>query len=153
MTALRNSGYLEAFVNSLARRGQPTGRGESTVNELGTDDSTFWAAVPYVKGFSKLIANALGLLSIRVAHCMDKIKWHVCRNIKDKVPSSQRTGVVYKIPCAKCDAMYVGETMRSLDVKMWENRQITEAASPSVPLSQGMHKTLAHCRVAGSGSC
>ena len=86
--------------------------------------------VPYVKGLSEPIANVLRPLSIRVAYCTHTTKWHVCGTIKDRIPSSQRTGVVFKIPCAECDAVYVGEMMRSLDVKMWEHRLITESTQP-----------------------
>ena len=36
----------------------------------------------------------------------------------------------YKIPCAECDAVYVGKTMRSLQVRMQEHRQITGSTQP-----------------------
>ena len=38
--------------------------------------------------------------------------------------------MVYKIPSAECDAVYVGETMRSLDVGMREHRRITGSTQP-----------------------
>ena len=34
--------------------------------------------------------------------------------MKDKIPKSLRTGVVYKFTCAGCAASYVGERMRHL---------------------------------------
>ena len=51
----------------------------------------------------------------------NSIKKHLV-NIKGKVNYMNKQGVVYKIPCAVCDLCYIGETGRSLSVRIKEHK-------------------------------
>ncbi len=42
---------------------------------------------------------------------------------KDPVPSDQRKGVVYSIPCDGCPKVYIGQTGRSLKHRLAEHRR------------------------------
>jgi len=46
---------------------------------------------------------------------------------KDKQEKEDITKCVYKVPCANCDKMYIGETGRKLGVRLHEHK--TEAES------------------------
>ncbi len=46
---------------------------------------------------------------------------------KDKIAKDQKTGMVYQIKCADCEASYVGETERNVKKRMSEHQR---SASP-----------------------
>jgi hypothetical protein len=43
--------------------------------------------------------------------------------VKNKIPQDRKKGVVYGIPCCDCDHVYVGETGRTLKVRIAEHKQ------------------------------
>ena len=45
----------------------------------------------------------------------------VFRKPKDRIVESEKSGLVYKIPCRDCDAAYIGETGRSLKTRKREH--------------------------------
>ena len=45
-------------------------------------------------------------------------------NVKDTVPRSLRSNVVYKFNCAECNSAYVGETSRHLSTRVREHLYI-----------------------------
>ena len=48
--------------------------------------------------------------------------------IKYRLPPSRRTDVVYSILCAECDAVYVRETQRNMEVRIREHQRHTKSA-------------------------
>ena len=42
--------------------------------------------------------------------------------VKSTRPDEQKKGVIYEVPCADCDCVYVGETGRSLEMRLKEHR-------------------------------
>ena len=42
--------------------------------------------------------------------------------VKQQRPKEKRNGVVYEIPCANCDSVYIGETSRSLSERLKEHK-------------------------------
>ena len=42
---------------------------------------------------------------------------------KDKTPTEQRSGIVYKISCSECPKVYIGQTGRSLKQRITEHRR------------------------------
>ena len=65
------------------------------------------ATIPYIKGTSETIARIL------------------LTNVKDKDEPSDRRGTVYKIKCCDCQATYIGETGRNLNVRLTEHKRAT----------------------------
>ena len=43
-------------------------------------------------------------------------------SVKQPRPMEERNGVVYEVPCADCDRIYIGETSRSLKDRVKEHR-------------------------------
>ena len=41
---------------------------------------------------------------------------------QDKLPDSQKCGVVYKVDCLSCDQCYIGEIGRKMEVRIQEHR-------------------------------
>ena len=83
------------------------------------------ATIPYVKGTSETIARILQPYNIRVAHKPITTLRQLLMNVKDKDEPSDRRGAVYKIKCCNCQATYIGETGRNLNVRLTEHKQAT----------------------------
>ena len=52
-------------------------------------------------------------------------QWKLCRGIKDVIPKEDRKGVVYEVSCKDCSGQYVGETLRTMAVRMQEHTRHT----------------------------
>ena len=125
-TLLAN-GYLRRFIKHIANRRDR--RSQRDCIGLACDDVSQgedrWISVPYVQGMSEATAMVLHPLGIRIAHCASRWKWSVCPGIKDVIPSDKKNGVVYKVPCQDCQAVYVGETLRTLPTRLQEHQRHT----------------------------
>ena len=78
-------------------------------------------SIPYVQGVSEPIKRVLAQVGIGVAlkpHCMLS---SVFRKPKGRIVGSEKSGLVYEIPCRDCDAVYIGETGRSLKTRKREH--------------------------------
>ena len=83
------------------------------------------ATIPYIKGTSETIARILQPYNIRVAHKPIITLRQLLTNVKDKDEPSDRRGAVYKIKCCDCQATYIGETGRNLNVRLTEHKRAT----------------------------
>ena len=79
------------------------------------------AVAPYVRGVSGPLARLLRPLGIGLVHKPRQWKWELCDGIKDKIPVNQQKGVVYSIPCSDCPKKYIGETLRTMEVRLKEH--------------------------------
>ena len=83
------------------------------------------ATIPYIKGTSETIARILQPYNIRVAHKPITTLRQLLTNVKDQDEPSDRRGAVYKIKCCDCQATYIGETGRNLNVRLTEHKRAT----------------------------
>ena len=59
---------------------------------------------------------------IKLAHKPTRTLKHELTRIKDKQPAFNKAGVVYKLDCNECDAVYVGKTGRQVKDRMQEHQ-------------------------------
>ena len=71
-----------------------------------------------VKGVSEKIERLCHPLGIRATLKSQK---QMLMKLKSTRPAGQRKGVIYEVPCADCDSVYVGETGRSLEIRLKEH--------------------------------
>ena len=50
--------------------------------------------------------------------------------MKDSIPEKSRKGVIYRVPCMECDAVYIGETLRYLEERLREHKRHVEKNDP-----------------------
>ena len=110
--------YNRDFVRRNIYRAQP-----NVTNNNATPVTT--ATIPYIKGTSETIARILQPYNIRVAHKPITTLRQLLTNVKDKDEPKDRQGAVYKIKCCDCQATYIGETGRNLNVRLTEHRRAT----------------------------
>ena len=118
--ALGLNGYPVAFVchhssKSTLQRPLPP-RWRSTI------------VLPYVRGLSEALRRILASMEIRVSFKPLLSIRHLVSSPKDRIPDLQRSGVVYKIPCAVCPAAYIGQTGRRLCQRLDEHKRAVKGA-------------------------
>ena len=84
--------------------------------------------LPYVRGVSEPLRRVLVPLGVRVCYRPAMTLRQMISKPKDRVPSIQKSGVVYKIPCASCPASYIGQTGRKLRQRLDEHRRAVRQA-------------------------
>ena len=78
--------------------------------------------IPYIKGTSETISRILQPYNIRVAHKPTTTLRQLLTNVKDRDEPNNRQGAVCKIRCSDCQASYVGETGRNLNMILTEHK-------------------------------
>ena len=68
--------------------------------------------------------KVLSKVEIRSALKVQLWQWKLRRGIKDVIPKD-RKGVVYEVSCKDCSGQYVGETLRTMAVRMHEPTHCT----------------------------
>ena len=119
--ALQRNGYPKGFIHkqTCPRTDQASQKDNETRANL---------TLPYISGLSESIRRILSPLSIQVSFRPLKTLKQVLVHPKDPVPASRRKGVVYSIPCAECPRTYIGQTGRSLDLRLQEHRRALKNA-------------------------
>ena len=77
--------------------------------------------LPFSKQIDNELRKALHKLCITLVYkTINKFNCLI-RLGKDKCKHTEKTNVIYKIDCKACDAMYVGQTSRSLNTRVKEH--------------------------------
>ena len=78
--------------------------------------------LPYVQGLSEKIQTLCKKIGVRTVFKSKGTLRQLLTRVKSKRPTMKKKGVVYKIPCQDCDAVYIGETGRSLQKRLAEHK-------------------------------
>ena len=79
--------------------------------------------LPYVRGLSKKIEKTCGPLGVKaIFKPQSTLKQQLVR-VKQKMPEEKRKEVVYQVPCKDCPKVYIGETKRTLKIRISEHKQ------------------------------
>ena len=68
------------------------------------------------------VARIFRKYNIKLAHKPTRTLKYELTHLKDKQPALNRAGLVYKLDCNECDAVYVGETGRQVKDRMREHQ-------------------------------
>ena len=62
------------------------------------------------------------------------VHWIGTQRREDPVPQECRKAVVYRVPCGSCDMSYVGETGRTLQLRIKEHRRVLTNGNPCMSM-------------------
>ena len=82
--------------------------------------------LPYVAGTTERIRRIMNKYGVTAPARPHSTIRQCLVHPKDKLPDSQKCGVVYKVDCLSCDQCYIGETGRKLEVRIEEHRDEAE---------------------------
>ena len=80
-----------------------------------------FTSTPYVQGVSEPSSRILTQVGIGVALKPHHTLSSLFRTSKDAINFEQKRGLVYQISCRDCNAVYVGETGRSVRIRKWKH--------------------------------
>ena len=108
----RENGYLAYAIQKAMKMTRQMERvGQSQVTYM---------SLPYVRGVSEKIGRALAPHNIRLAHKSRPTLKNLLAKLKDRTPSEDRKGAVYKITC-ECGESYIGESGRKKRTRLSEH--------------------------------
>ena len=109
---------------------------KSTTEDTEAAD-TEYASTPYIKGISERLQRAFKSHEVTLIHKpVNSLRSQLVR-VKDTTVNLKKCGTVYQIHCEKCNKEYVGETARSLEIRVKEHQSRSSSA---------IHE---HCRLEG----
>ena len=112
--SLEMNGYPRSLVMKN-RKSQPP---PTTTNKPSAK-----VTLPYIQGQSEAICHILNEFNIRTSFRPVTTLRKMLSHLKDPIPTLNKTGVVYRIPCVDCDGSYVGQTGKSLGQRIKEHRK------------------------------
>ena len=73
---------------------------------------------PYVRVLSEKVEKTCGPLGVKaIFKPQSTLKQQLVR-VKQKMPGEKKKEVVYQVPCKDCPKVYIGETKRSLKIRI-----------------------------------
>ncbi|KAK3727755.1 hypothetical protein QZH41_005220 [Actinostola sp. cb2023] len=107
------NGYPRSFLRTHMREVKRRERDEEECNG--------YATLPYVHGVTERVKRVLEDHGIKTSvNPLCTLRQSLSKP-KDTIPCNKKTGVVYQIPCEDCEAVYIGETGRSLGTRKKEH--------------------------------
>ena len=117
--------YPESLINRVVKSYLNNAQNSNTSTSTN-DTSTIYFKLPFlnISNFTQRKVRMLAKkycknLNIKLAFSSFKIKNLI--TVKDCVPRSLRSCVVYKFMCAGCNSVYIGETSRHLSTRVREH--------------------------------
>jgi len=127
INVLLDNGYpLDMIFSAIRKRLHTTFHRTSSLTsntETNEDKPTHYFTIPYVSCIAKNFMQFFSNISFTklAFSCCNKLSRFI-KVQKDALPSSLRSNVVYQLNCQNCSASYVGQTKRSLSIRMSEHR-------------------------------
>lgn len=82
-----------------------------------------FVVLPYVKLLSERLSRILAPFNVQIVYSVPiKLKNGVLKLGKDEIELDKRTHVIYKIECADCQALYIGQTKRYMKTRINEHK-------------------------------
>ena len=108
------------------------------------DDPPRILCTPYIRGLNEKIAKVCAPLGVKPVFRSKRTLKRELMQVKNRTPEQKQTGVVYEIPCKDCPELYVGETKRTLKVRLGEHRQAMKRGDLKNGIAVHVQKTN-HC--------
>ncbi|KAK3745408.1 hypothetical protein QZH41_001439 [Actinostola sp. cb2023] len=109
----KGNGYPRSFLRTHMREVKRRERDEEECNG--------YATLLYVHGVTERVKRVLEDNGIKTSVKPLCTLRQSLSKPKDTIPCNKKTGVVYQIPCGDCEAVYIGETGRSLGTRKKEH--------------------------------
>ena len=137
---LQANGYPKKFIKNTIRASQLP---RQSVNNANTENQEQIAPVrinlPYVKGTSEQLKRIFNDQNIDCTFYTTTTLRTLLLHVKDPVPLEQRNNVVYKYDCKDCEAVYFGESKRTIAEGTKEHTRAVRAADTR------RYETADHC--------
>ena len=105
-SALQNCGFKDwSFKRACTKKQQKKTKTKTTTNKT-------FVVTPFVQGVAEPISRVFNSYSVSVSFKPNQNLRQLLDYHEDKAKVEDQTGAVYRIPCAGCDKVYIGETKK-----------------------------------------
>ena len=113
-----------------------------SVTSSGTsDEPPKILCVPYIRGLSEKLERVCTPLGVRAAFKPMRTLRQTLMQLKNQIPEEKRRSVVYQVPCKDCSKTYIGETKRTLKVRLSEHKQAVKRYDPKNGIAVHAHES------------
>ena len=134
------NGFPEDLVKkTLSRRPHPTPPLPSS--EPTGKDPLGIMCLPYVQGLSEKLERVCTPLGVKAVFKPARTLRQTLMRVKTRIPEEKKRGVVYKVPCKECHQTYIGETKRTLKVRLSEHKQAVKRGDPKNGIAVHAHES------------
>lgn len=127
-TILKKNSYPEHFINKVTRSYLNKKHNLATDNNKCDNGKQRYFKLPYIGKHSIFTRVKLSKLVTRyckpdvdIRLIFQSFKIGSCFNVKDSIPCSLKSNVVYKFNCASCNTSYIGQTTRHFATRVKEH--------------------------------
>ena len=133
------NGFLAELVRkTLSHQTHPTP--PQPVHEDPTEPQKIMC-LPYICGLSERIERICAPLGVKAAFKPTKTLRQTLMNVKNCIPEERKREVVYEVPCKECHLSYIGETKRTLRVRIGEHKQAVKRGDPRNGIAVHTHQS------------
>ena len=125
---LKKNGYQKRIIRKIFKRitnnhSLPQSQQLSQVTDIQEDEIRMSINLLYVEGSSKKLRRILRSHKIRSTFYPEKALRRLLCKPKDRVATEDKNNIVYEIDCRNCEAVYFGESKRSLKWRSDERKR------------------------------
>ena len=125
---LNENGYQESIINKIFRRitnnnSLPQSQQLTQATDIQEEEIRMSINLPYVEGTSEKLRRLLRSNKIRSTFYTEMTLRKLLCKPKDRVATDDKNNIVYEIDCSKCQAVYFGESKRSLKLRSYEHKR------------------------------
>ena len=144
---LKENGYQESIISKIFRRitnnhSLPQSQQLTQATDIQEEEIKTSINLSYVEGTSEKLRRILRSHKTRSAFYNEKILRKPLCKPKDPVATKDKNNIVYQIDCSNCQAVYFGESKRSLKSPSDEHKRSIKNCDCD------KNKTARHCWVA-----
>ena len=116
---LKENGYRESIINKIFRRiannhSLPQSQQLMPATDIQEEEIRISINLPYIEGTSEKLQRILRSHKIRSTFYTEMTLRKLLCKPKDRVATEDKNNIVYEIDCRNCQAVYFGESKRSL---------------------------------------
>ena len=125
---LKEDGYQESIINKIFWRitnnhSLPQSQQLTQPTDIQEEKISMSINLPYVEGTSEKLGHILRSHKIRSTFYTEMTLRKLLCKPKDRVATEDKNNIVYEIDCSNCQAVYFGESKRSLKLCSDEHKR------------------------------
>ena len=125
---LKENGYQESIISKIFKRitnnhSLPQLQQQTQAADIQEEEIKMSINLPYVEGTSEKLRRILRSHKIRSTFYTENTLRKLLCKPKDQVATEDKNNIVYEIDCSNCEAVYFGESKRSLKSRSDEHKR------------------------------
>ena len=125
---LKENGYQESIISKIFKRitnnhSLPQSNQLTQATDIQEEEIRMSINLPYVEGTSEKLRRILRSHKIRSTFYTENTLRKLLCKPKDRVTTEDKSNIVYEIDCSNCEAVYLGESKRSLKLRSDEHKR------------------------------